>query len=218
MLKLIRIRLLLFAGWLVVVAASVCAADAGHQPSFQRLPPIANAYNSVIPIGFNETMSPADSIYEASKSDDGQDALRWLGDFSVRPYGFFWADMLYATQRTNPGAYSLFVFSSDDQGEDAFTIDARRTRFGLEVAGPTLDAFHSATSSGRVEIDFHGNFITENRASVLLRHAYWEVSDESFRLLVGQTWDVISPLQPGMVEYAAGFFGGNIGFRRWKRR
>lgn len=211
MLKPIKSRSLFLAIWLTVLAAGVCAADVDRQPSFQRLPPVAFAVfaeSEPASAGFDETSAPA----------AGNDAPWPLGDFRVRPYGVFWADMVYATQRTNPGAYSLFVFSDDDQAEGAFTIDARRTRLGMELSGPSLDAFHGAASSGLIEIDFHGNFVTENRASVLLRHAFWEVSDESFRLLVGQTWDVVSPLNPGMLDYAPGYFAGNIGYRRTQFR
>jgi hypothetical protein len=34
--------------------------------------------------------------------------------------------MLYATSRTNPGTYTLFVNSREEQGEDAFAVDGRR--------------------------------------------------------------------------------------------
>ncbi len=129
----------------------------------------------------------------------------------IRPYGAFWADMIYATHRTEPGAFTLFVFSPEQQGESVFAIDARRTRLGLDVAGP---AFGTAETGGRVEIDFLGNFVTENRAGVLLRHAYWEAKDDRTRLLAGQTWDVVSPLIPSTLNYGYGYFAGNIGFRR----
>lgn len=212
-----RISLLFVVGWLAAGATSRCAADTDHL-KLLRLPPVAHAHGSVIPASLGETIQPADDFYEVSKSDSGKNAPGLFGGFRVRPYGAFWADMVYATQRTFPGAYSLFVLSESEQGEAGFAIDARRSRFGLNVEGPSLAALHGADSGGRVEIDFHGNFIVENRAAVLLRHAYWEVRDESFRLLVGQTWDVISPLWPGMVEYAPGYLGGNIGFRRTQFR
>ena len=146
---------------------------------------------------------------------------RWtwkVGEFKVSPYGAFWADMIYATERTNPGAGTLYVFSPETHGEDAFTIDARRSRFGLDVTGPTIPALGWSETGGKVEIDFRGDFITENRAGVLLRHAYWEATTSQSRLLVGQTWDVISPLQPGVLNYAAGYNAGNIGFRRTQFR
>ena len=75
-----------------------------------------------------------------------------------------------------------------------------------------------AQSGGKVEIDFQNNTLNvlsgENKSTVMLRHAYFEVKDEDFRLLVGQTWDVISPLYPGMLMYSVGWDGGNIGYRR----
>lgn len=131
--------------------------------------------------------------------------------FQITPYGALWADMVYATQRTSPGEFTLFVFSPEQQGESAFEIDARRTRLGIDVAGPK---FGTAETGGRLEIDFEGEFVTENRASVLLRHAYWEAKDDRTRILVGQTWDVASPLIPNTVNYGTGYFAGNLGFRR----
>jgi hypothetical protein len=52
----------------------------------------------------------------------------------------------------------------------------------------------------------------------LLRHAYVEVKNQDFRLLFGQTWDVISPLNPGVLFYSVGWDGGNIGYRRTQLR
>jgi hypothetical protein len=146
-------------------------------------------------------------------------ALAWQkGGFRIVPYGAFWADMIYQTERTEPGAFTLFVLSPEQDGEDAFIIDARRTRLGADVSGPRIAALGNAQNGGKVEIDFHGNFVTENRANVLLRQAYWEVKNERFRLLVGQTSDVISPLIPGTLNYSVGWTGGNIGFRRTQFR
>jgi hypothetical protein len=142
--------------------------------------------------------------------------LAWTkGDFRIVPYGVLWADMVYATSRTNPGSYTLYVFSADEHGENAFAIDARRTRLGLNVEGPPVPLFYNAASGGRVEIDFQGSFATtENRAGVLLRHAYWEAKGDYGRVLVGQTSDVMSPLYPGTYNYSVGWYAGNIGYRR----
>ena len=134
--------------------------------------------------------------------------------FRITPYGAFWADMIYNSQRTFTSAYTLFVFPEETQGEPTFTIDVRRTRLGLLVNGPPIAQLGSAESGGKVEIDFHGDFVTENRAAILLREAYWDAKNENFRLLVGQTWDVVSPLYPDTLSYAYGYLAGNIGFRR----
>jgi hypothetical protein len=82
------------------------------------------------------------------------------------------------------------------------------------VLGPRIPCLGNAQSGGKVEFDFQGTFLTENKGSVLLRHAYWEVKDEQFRLLAGQTWDVISPLMPNTLMYSVYWGAGNIGYRR----
>ena len=33
------------------------------------------------------------------------------GDFTIAPYGYLWGNMVYSTERTNPGSYTLFVLS-----------------------------------------------------------------------------------------------------------
>jgi hypothetical protein len=91
--------------------------------------------------------------------------------FRLAPYGALWGDLIYATSRTQTGPFTLFVFSEQDQGEETFQLDVRRTRLGFDLFGPAIDVGGGASTGGRVEIDFHGDFITENRAAVLLRHA-----------------------------------------------
>ena len=137
-----------------------------------------------------------------------------IGEYKWVPYGALWADMIYATERTFPGAYTLYVPSPETEGEPAFTIDARRTRVGFNVTGPDVPLFGGASSGGQLELDFFGQYINENQAGVQIRHMYWEVKNEYWRMLVGQTWDVVSPLMPTTCSYSVGWMGGNIGYRR----
>lgn len=141
--------------------------------------------------------------------------LAWTkGDFTIVPYGTLWANMVWETQRTNPGDYTLYVLPERPATNEQFHLDARSTRLGLDVTGPQVPLLNSAASGGKVEIDFQRNIDTENRSGLILRHAYVEVKNDEFRLLAGQTWDVISPLYPGMLMYSVGWGGGNIGYRR----
>lgn len=141
--------------------------------------------------------------------------LAWkTGDFTVVPYGVLWGSVTYNTERTNPGPYTLYVYSAAVEGEDEFVLDTRRTRAGLNISGPRIPFFHCAKSGGKLEIDFHGAFVVENKPGVLLRHAYGEIYDDDFKLLAGQTWDVVSPLYPSTLSYSTGWGGGNIGYRR----
>jgi hypothetical protein len=142
--------------------------------------------------------------------------LSWKkGDFAVVPYGYLWGNSVFSTERTSPGSYTLFVQSASTTPENEFIVDARNTRLGFDVLGPQIPCLDCAQTGGKVEIDFQNSVLsTENKATILLRHAYAEAKNEDYRLLVGQTWDVISPLYPGMLMYSVGWDGGNIGYRR----
>jgi len=198
-------------GWSVaILMLSACAVAEADAParSFQPQGPD------------RETIENGESSFPEDGNDSTVDA--WLAhipiagtDIQVKPYGSLWTNLYFATSRTNPGSFTLWVFSEQDHGESAVEIDARRTRLGVEVFGPDLAIGDlEFLSQGRVEFDFFGEFLTENRAGARLRHAYWDARNDEWRFLVGQTWDVISPLSPGMLNFSVGWAGGNIGFRR----
>jgi hypothetical protein len=137
------------------------------------------------------------------------------GDFTITPYGYLWGNSVYATQRTSPGSYTLFVTSPTIDHESEFITDARNTRLGFDVLGPEVPFFNCAKGGGKVEVDFQNSVLsTENKATIMLRHAYAEIKNDEFRILAGQTWDVISPLNPNMLLYSVGWDAGNIGYRR----
>ena len=141
--------------------------------------------------------------------------LAWTkGNFKIVPYGILWANVAYETSRTYIGDYTLWAISPQDEGEDAIHFCGKSTRLGIDVSGPRVPFFCCAKSGGKVEFDFQGSFAVENKPGVLLRHAYWEVKNDDFRLLAGQTWDVISPLNPSTIMYSVYWCAGNIGYRR----
>ena len=134
----------------------------------------------------------------------------WNGDLHIVPYGIGWLNVAYDSQRTSPGPFTLFANSRDIEPHDAFHVNIRATRLGLNFTGPDIELWKV---TGRVEIDFFGAALTENRAGVLLRQAYAEMRYEGWRILGGQTNDVISPLNPNMLNYGVAYSAGNIGFR-----
>ena len=139
------------------------------------------------------------------------------GEFSIVPYGYLWGNMVYETSRTYAPSrsYAAWVLPQSQQGDRVFLVDGKNTRLGIDVTGPKLAFFNCAQTGGKVEIDFQGDFSsTINRGGVLLRHAYVEAKDKRYRLLLGQTWDVISPLNPTTTMYSVYWWLGNIGYRR----
>jgi hypothetical protein len=154
--------------------------------------------------------------YTISDLREEMKKLTWSkGDFRIVPYGWLWGNMVMSTERTNPGSYTLFVPSAAKEGEFETIVDGRNTRLGFDVTGPQIGWFGCAETGGRVEVDFQQTVLTtENKPTIMLRHAYLEAKNDDFRLLVGQTWDVISPLNPDMLMYSVGWDAGNIGYRR----
>ncbi|MHB8903262.1 MAG: hypothetical protein ACYC6Y_31255, partial [Thermoguttaceae bacterium] len=155
--------------------------------------------------------SPAD--VESLRAE--MSGLAWRkGPFTITPYGRIVASAVYEMERSYPGDIILWVQSPDVQGEDAFYVDAKSTRLGLKVGGPSPDCRPEAALGACVEIDFQGQYVTHNKPGVLFRRGFVDVKDECFYLLAGQEWEVISPLYPGNLNYVPGSAVGNLGYRR----
>jgi hypothetical protein len=167
----------------------------------------------------NPAQSPQQEYFTLDELKGEMKKLAWTkGDFTITPYGTLWANMTWETSRSANGDYVLYVLRPKDNDNESFDVDAKPTRLGFDVLGPHVCFFGDAQTGGKVEIDFQGSFSTENKGALLLRHAYVEVKNDEYRLLAGQTWDVISPLYPGVLFYTVGWDGGNIGYRRAQAR
>ncbi len=160
-------------------------------------------------------------------------ALAWneleAGGLRLRLYGFLRADAIYDESRMNDPRNPIFVRSEDpaappgvgarkDRG--GFIVHPRATRLGLAAEGPPLEALGGAEPEGRVEVDFFGPGFSESREALRLRLAYVTLAWGDLTLLLGQDWDVISPLRPTInVAQGGDLWGaGNLGDRRPQAR
>ncbi|MGD9127404.1 MAG: hypothetical protein PVH19_08495 [Planctomycetia bacterium] len=137
------------------------------------------------------------------------------GDFTITPYGFFQTNVQYVTNPATRLDYILWARPHVHGDRPQFGIDAKSTRLGLIVGGPNaclLGGYFK--TAGQVEFDFQGQFAHYNKPGVLLRRAFIEMKNHEWRLLAGQEWDVISPLNPGSLNYAVAFCAGNLNYRR----
>lgn len=192
--------------------------------SVQRLPPVDEQSASGVALTAASDPAPASPPTPAAGASteftmqqlQGEMAkFCWTkGPFKFSPYGRLWTSMSYDTQRTQIGDYVLWVDSPSVRSGAEFQVDARSTRLGCDIAGPDLDCFCGVKTGGKVEIDFQGTFLRGDEGTVLLRHAYWEMKNEDYRVLAGQTWDVISPLYTPTFDYTAGSAAGNLAYRR----
>ena len=136
-----------------------------------------------------------------------------LSKYGVTLYGYVKFDAAYDTARTDTGNFARWVESeAANEDDEQFNATANQSRFGLRMAGPGSG---SMETSGRVEIDFYGGG-AENRPTIMMRHAYVELSwpDRQLSVLAGQSADVIAPLNPTTLNYSVNWWTGNIGYRR----
>ena len=196
--------------------SQTAASNNSTEPSpITPLPPVSQT--AISETDKLQSAAPQEDYYTLDQIKGEMKKLVWKkGDFTVTPYGYLWGATTYETERSNNGDYTYYVYSAQapEQVGPTFHVDAKSTRIGFDVLGPRIACLNCAQSGGKVEFDFQGASAQENKGTVLLRHAYWEVKDEEFRLLAGQTWDIVSPLYPNTIMYTVYWGAGNIGYRR----
>lgn len=132
----------------------------------------------------------------------------------ITPYGYIKVDMAYDATRTSGTSATAFVLpeTAGYESDRHFTITARQTRLGLNIAGP--DIGEEGTSAAKVEIDFYAPATIENKAQLMLRQAYYQATFPTWNILVGQSWEVTSPAFPNMLNYSYLALSGNPGYRK----
>ena len=159
-----------------------------------------------------------DEILHLRENSRQYDGIR-KGVFTFTPYGYINIATSYETQRTNMGDFALYSRSPDldGGGHSGFHIDPKSSRLGLKVLGPDFEwCCRPVKTSAVLEIDFQGTNYPgpRNRGSVMMRRAFVDFTREDTRLLIGQEWDIISPLVPQSLNYVPGSYVGNVGYRR----
>jgi cell division protein FtsB len=153
------------------------------------------------------------------------------GKIRVTPYGFIRLDAAYDDS-------AVFMFSGNVVGwawpeggdtpftsaygsrqihrdnDDNFAMTATGTRLGLNFDGPE---FAGGDIFGKIEVDFdelsnNGGDVVAHR--IRMRHAYAELKYPTWSFLAGQTWDVVAPRIPHMLDCVVMWGSGNIGYRR----
>jgi len=170
----------------------------------------------------SERMVSVDRKYDSVMLNMAQDDLeaelaryknwQWSKDsFTFTPYVWFWLTGTHETNRMFAGDYPLWV-QNGDQSHTYF--DMKSTRLGLNVTAPEMDCLPGVKVTGVFETDFQNNYVLENRGDMELRKAYIQLQNDEFMFLFGQTWELLSPLYPTVLNWGYGSAGGNFGFRR----
>ncbi|RJP74093.1 MAG: hypothetical protein C4532_03175 [Candidatus Abyssobacteria bacterium SURF_17] len=177
-----------------------------------------------------------DAIVEKVKAElpPPQDGLTiGGGKIRVTPYGFIRLDAAYDDSAQfmfsgnvvgwawpEDGKSMPFPFVSADgvqnnaDDDNNFSMTATATRLGLNFDGPE---FAGGTIKGKIEVDFdelyqNGGDVVAHR--IRMRHAYAELLYPTWSLLAGQSWDIIAPRIPNMLDCVVMWGSGNVGYRR----
>jgi len=136
--------------------------------------------------------------------------------FNLDWYGYFKLDGAMDQNLTSHGNFTMWVQpQSTDRNDEQFNMTANETRFGVVAKGKN---YQNVNVTGKLEFDLYagvtGATVAENKAMLQLRHAFFTVATANFKLTAGQTWDLISPLNPQTLNYPVLWGCGNIGYRR----
>jgi hypothetical protein len=127
--------------------------------------------------------------------------------------GYVKADAMWDNARIYPGNYRLWVVDEEEKN-NAFYMTANETRLGFDFWWDE----ETYKTTAKLEFDFQGAGAAQNKAHPMMRHAYIKLAADNWELLFGQTWDIISPLNPRTVNYSVQWGQGNIGYRRPQMR
>lgn len=135
--------------------------------------------------------------------------------FEFTPYGLIKLDGSYDQNLTSHGNFVMWVNPPTYDGDDEqFNMTANETRMGLQI---NSTGYEKVNIRGNIEFDLYASVasgVTETDPVLQLRHAYFAVSSNQVELLAGQTWDLVSPLNPPTLNYSVLWGCGNTGYRR----
>lgn len=131
--------------------------------------------------------------------------------FKLALFGGISGEMIFAdTRPLIPSAVSVV---SPDFGRSTQTaeVSARSSYLGAAAIGPSVGCFQSG---GLVLAYFYSSTILDDAYGFFLARGYGELKNEDWRFSIGVDSDVINPLAPEMIDWAAGAGAGNLGFLR----
>ncbi len=180
----------------------------GEQPMAQVDEPVGAAEEPA-----DAATEPAEQVQEPDEK--AKEDTRKKVKLEVKPYGFVKGDM-YLTN--NHGALSYGKPSmtcvnaaTDGNGAGGIQFTAQHSRFGLTGTVEVKEIEVGA----KVELDFWV-IAADANAKPRMRLAYgWVKPLTGLSVLIGQQWDMFSPLNPTTNNTNANlWFNGNYGFRR----
>jgi len=124
-----------------------------------------------------------------------------------------WEDRVVSTDAPN---WSYYAPVGNTEGGSRTIMNVNHSRIGLNLMAPQNEG--ESEVSGKFEVDFNNDNARHNNGvgNLRIRHSYGQVKFGSIgtTLLMGQTYDVISPRDPAVLSEGTGNYSGNLGTRR----
>ena len=136
--------------------------------------------------------------------------------FDLSFSGFLKSDFGWNTKELNSTSAPRFA-SENNNADSQFTSTIQHSRLMLSLDGP--EVVQGVRIGGYLEMDFF-NFQADEDTNfqnneLRVRQLYATLESDSWRLLVGEVWDLFGPLNPTILNTNGNlWFGGNTGFRR----
>jgi len=132
----------------------------------------------------------------------------------IIPYGFLIANVNYNSSPLVPGSFAGFAQPDLPINNPQFNISPGNTYLGVDIKWPKIGDWEI---NGKVDFDLRGPtpLRVNNIFAPLFINIYGEAKTDRYRLLAGQTYDILTPtLSNSLNIYPAGFQPGRIGFFR----
>jgi hypothetical protein len=132
----------------------------------------------------------------------------------IIPYGILITNVNYNSSALVPGSFAAFALPDIRTVTPQFNISPGNTYLGVDIKWPKIGEWEI---NGKVDFDLRGPtpLRVNNIFAPLFINIYGEAKTERYRILAGQTTDLLSPtLSNSLNVYPAGFQTGRLGFLR----
>jgi hypothetical protein len=132
----------------------------------------------------------------------------------IIPYGILMTNVNYNSSALVPGSFGGFALPDIRINTPQFNISPGNTYLGVDFKWPKIGDWEI---NGKVDFDLRGPtpLRVNNIFAPLFINIYGEAKTERYRILAGQTTDIISPTFSNSLNvYPAGFQPGRLGFFR----
>ncbi len=219
-----RIKAVVTAGALAAVASTSSAQS--NSDLLNELKSLKSRISDIeSKLGVRPVNAGGLPLPDEAKSDLDK-PMKWsdvmVGNSTFKLYGFLRMDAVFDDSRPNNSQIPAFIRSENAGGtgnqsganNESYSLYPRLTRIGLNFDGPNIDTLWGAESGGKLELDFANRPSSESRAALRIRHAYFDLKWDDFRMLFGQTRDLISQYYPIINADLVMWGAGNLGDRR----